>query len=344
MIFPFLRGWRSLRKAPITWLLFTLNAAVLLWGWSSSWTVSERLDDLMDETFFVETQGRVYENYLQIHDLSAPPIVRELASSGSTDSRHFMLMGHLAFRDENFMNEADSENLLSDDVAFQHWKNQFGEIKLMQSLHPSFLFGVSTDTANFSQWITYIFSHSSGWHFFGNMLFLVIFGAALEEIIGGLALLVVFLLTGVFAAGFFLWLSGPTTAPLIGASGAISGIMTMYCCLCWRQPTRFVYWLFVPTREAMGFVYLPAWTILVIWLLSDLAGYFGNLDVMGGIAHAAHLGGDLAGCICGLIVTFMWRSRNHVPEQSGNPTMWKLYPFFQWPMVRTALNRPKGLL
>ena len=134
---------------------------------------------------------------------------------------------------------------------------------------------------------------------------------------------------------------GATTAPLIGASGAISGIMSMFCILSWKKPVRFLYWLLLPTRESMGLIYLPAWTVLVLWLVGDLAGYLGNLDLMGGIAHAAHLGGDIAGAICGAILVLLWR--NHAPLKTiSNVETWKLYPFFHLHTVRISRNKTLG--
>jgi membrane associated rhomboid family serine protease len=333
MIFPILRGFLSYHHAPITWAIFALNAAVLVWGWNFGGSVNDKLDDMMTDEFFLETQGHVYENYLKERATLTPDVVRELAGSGASDAQHFRLLGHLAFRDEEFLSEAPKEKLYSDVVAMKRWKRQLNQIGLLEDVHPSFLFGVSKDPSAFRNWISYIFAHTSGWHFFGNMLFLLIFGAALEEVIGGLALLVIFILTGVFAAGFFLLVNGPTTAPLIGASGAISGVMAMYSVLCWNRPTRFVYWYFLPTRESMGFIFLPAWTILAVWMLGDLAGYFGNLDIMGGVAHAAHIGGDIAGAICGVVVILLWQwtapHRLQFKEKFTNEP-WRLYPFFQW--------------
>lgn len=334
MIFPLLRGVLSLRQAPVTWLLIAINAAVMLWGWSVAWKENDRLDNLMSDDFFLETQGHVYENYLRLRDDAAPDVVRELASSGNGDVHHFRLMGHMAFRDQTFLEEGSKENLFKDEVAVRHWRRQLKEIGDLEEVHPSFLLGVSTDPTNFRQWVTYIFSHTSGWHFLGNMVFLLIFGAALEEIIGGLGLMVVFVTTGVFAAGFFLWISGPTTAPLIGASGAISGVMAMYCVLRWNRPVRFLYWLLIPTRESLGVMFLPAWTILAIWALGDLAGYFGNLDIMGGVAHAAHIGGDIAGLVAGLVLVQLWKWRNHTVTDDATikpgVQSWRLYPMFQF--------------
>ncbi len=338
MIFPLLRGFFSFRAAPVTWILFALNAAVLLWGWGVAWTVNDRLDALMSDEFFLETQGHIYENYLKERSTLSSDLVREIASTGATDSRHYALMGHLAFRDQTFLSEAPAESLFNDEVAVKNWKHQLRQIHDMEEVHPSFLLGLSTEPMNHNQWVTYIFSHTSGWHFFGNMIFLLIFGGALEEVIGGLGLMTVFLATGIFAAVFFLWMCGATTAPLIGASGAISGIMAMFCVLCWNRPIRYIYWLVIPSRNSLGFVFLPAWTILVIWLIGDLAGFYGNLDIMGGVAHAAHLGGDVSGALAGVIVLGLWRLRDpkllaRVPSV-GKIETWHLYPFFDWYGVR----------
>jgi membrane associated rhomboid family serine protease len=335
MIFPLLRGFLSIRKAPITWLIFFLNGAVMLWGWGASWTANDKLDELMSEEFFLETQGHIYENYLKENELRSPEIAREIASAGSIDHHHYRLLGHFAFRDQDFLDDAPQLNLYNDEVAVKHWKKQLRMIRDLQETHPSYILGVSTDSSNVSLWLTYIFSHSSGIHFAGNMLFLLLFGAALEQIIGGLALFVVFLGTGIFAAGFFLWLSGPTTAPLIGASGAISGIMSMLCVLCWKKPIRFLYWLMIPTRNAMGFIYLPAWTVFALWFLGDMAGYLGNLDIMGGVAHAAHLGGDLSGAIVGIAIVGLWSWRGALPDiPAPQAETWKLYPFFTFYQFR----------
>jgi membrane associated rhomboid family serine protease len=327
MIFPFLKGFISFKYAPITWVIVALNTMVFMWSWSAQLRTSYHLDELMSEEYFVETQGRIYTHYLSEHFSIAPDIVRELASTGEADAHHFRLLGHLAFRDDTFLREAPADNLLADEVALSHWKKQISQIRDLQSIHPSFLLGISTDATNLRQWLTYIFTHSSGMHFFGNMLFFVIFGGALETLIGGLGLLVIFLTTGVFAGGFFLYLCGPSTAPLIGASGAISGVMAMYCVLRWNAPIKYIYWFFLPTREAIGFVYLPAWTMAAIWLLGDLAGYFGNIEILGGVAHAAHLGGELSGALAGLLLLAMRKGAPVVPA-TIEPPMWQLYPFF----------------
>lgn len=330
MIFPILNGILNLRRTPVTWCLVLLNAFVMLWGWSTAWTTSQRLDKLMTDDYFVETQGYIYDRFLQDGHGTEAAVVRELASNNDNDRHRIRLLGHLAFRDQAFQNQPLELATFADDVALDHWLKTTREIQLLEGKHPSFLMGISTDTEDYTQWLTYIFSHSSGWHFAGNMVFLILFGGALELLIGGLGLMMIFVATGIFAAGFFLWVCGPSTAPLIGASGAISGIMAMFCVLNWNRPCKFVYWLMIPTREAIGFIYLPAWIGLALWVSADVAGYYGNLEILGGVAHAAHLGGDLAGAVAGLVVLSLRRfwKMPALENASPAPATWKLYPFF----------------
>jgi membrane associated rhomboid family serine protease len=241
------------------------------------------------------------------------------------------MLGQLAFRDFNFIKNADGVDFKGDQVALKMWHKRVDDMRELQDDHPSFIFGLSAEDMSFSKWISYIFVHSGSFHFFGNMLFLLIFGSVLEMQIGGLGFLVVFLLSGIFAAGAFALMTGVTSSPLVGASGAISGVMTLYCVLNWSRPERYFYWLFLPFRGFMGFVYLPAWVGLALWAVNDMGGYLGTLPELGGVAHTAHLGGELAGLITGLILFSMRRyfpvNEIHPTARAVKPVMGVLMPF-----------------
>jgi membrane associated rhomboid family serine protease len=331
LIFPILSGLMSWRSAPITWTLVFLNLAVLIYTTSTGFESQQNLEDMMKKHFFVTTQGRVYAQYLKNGESGLyPDFLKELGrqvEAGKPDRAE--VLGQLAFRDLNFLNSADSMDYDGDQVAFRLWKKDIADVREMQSEHPSFTFGLNGEDTSMSKWVSYIFVHSGGMHFFGNMLFLVIFGAALEVQIGGLGMLVVFLLSGIFAAGSFAVMTGVTSSPLVGASGAISGIMALYAVMNWKRPARYFYWLFLPARGFMGFVYLPTWVAMVMWVLSDFAGYFGTLNELGGVAHTAHLGGEFAGLVTGLVL-FALRSKWPVPRKpasSDNAPMGVLFPF-----------------
>lgn len=331
MIFPILGGLLSWRSAPITWTLVILNLVVLIFTTATGLKSQEGLEDMMKKSYFVTTQGRVYAQYLEHEGTGLyPEFLVELGrqvEAGRPDRAE--VLGQLAFRDLNFLNSAESLDYRGDQVAFRLWKKNIADVRELQTDHPSFTLGLNGEDTSLTKWVSYIFVHSGGLHFLGNMLFLLIFGAALEMQIGGLGLLVVFLLSGIFAAGSFALMTGVTSSPLVGASGSISGIMALYAILNWRRPARYFYWLFLPARGFMGFVYLPTWIALVMWAINDLAGYFGTLAELGGVAHTAHLGGEFAGLLTGLLI-FAMRMIWPVERKAGrldNVPMGVLFPF-----------------
>lgn len=138
-----------------------------------------------------------------------------------------------------------------------------------------------------------IFLHAGFFHLAGNMLFLYIFGNNVEKRLGPLKYLFAYLFYGVAATLFFsLFVSG-SNVPLIGASGAISGVMGCYFLWFPRNSVKVFVFLFpfiittlmIPARWVLGFY------LLVDNLLPFLA--FGSSG--GGVAHGAHIGGFLAG-------------------------------------------------
>lgn len=330
MIFPILSGFLSWRRAPITWGIVILNLFVLIYTTAIGFASQEGLEAMMKKKYFVTTQGRVYAQYLHERGRGAyPEFLLELGhqvEQGKPERAE--ILGQLAFRDLTFLNSADGFDYHGDPVAFRLWKKDLISVRDLQDDHPSYTLGLNGEDTSLAKWFTYIFVHSGGMHFVGNMLFFVIFGAALEMQIGGLGVLVVFLLSGAVAAGTFALMTGVTSAPLVGASGAVSGIMALYAVMNWSRPTRYFYWFFLPARGLMGFVYLPTWIALAMWAVNDLAGYLGTLAELGGVAHTAHLGGELAGLLTGLVL-FMIRYFRPVirqPLPSDNMPMGVLFP------------------
>lgn len=331
MIFPILSGLISWRKAPVTWMLVALNFLVLLYTSWSGVEAQAGLEAIMKKSFFVTTQGRVYAQYLGEHARGGyPKFLLEMGEQVSAGgSMRAEALGQLAFRDLNFLNQADTMEFQGDQVAFRIWKREIASVRELQVDHPSFALGLNGEDPSLSKWVSYIFVHSGAVHFAGNMLFLLVFGAALERQTGGLGLLISFLLSGVIGAGTFALMTGMTSSPLVGASGAVSGIMTLYCVLNWGRPERYFYWLFLPFRGFMGFVYLPAWVALIMWGINDLAGYMSSLAELGGVAYTAHMGGELTGIAIGLV---LFSLRRFWPvETLERPTdkmpMAKLFPF-----------------
>jgi membrane associated rhomboid family serine protease len=144
--------------------------------------------------------------------------------------------------------------------------------------------------------ITSMFMHGGFAHIFGNMLFLLIFGDNLENRIGHLRYLIFFLLTGVLAALAHVfatvYIGGDTLIPMLGASGAISGVLGGYILLFPTRRVRVILFYFITE--------VPAIVALGIWFLFQLTSGIGMLGPgaqEGGVAYAAHIGGFIAGLI-----------------------------------------------
>jgi membrane associated rhomboid family serine protease len=141
---------------------------------------------------------------------------------------------------------------------------------------------------------TSLFLHGSWMHVIGNMWFLYIFGDNVEDYLGHFKYLVFYLLTGVLAMGTHMVMNLHSTAPALGASGAIAGVLGAYFVLYPRA--RVLTWFFVFV------VWVPAWIILGYWfVLNFLSGTATSLAVqarnMGGVAFWAHVGGFISGAL-----------------------------------------------
>jgi membrane associated rhomboid family serine protease len=144
--------------------------------------------------------------------------------------------------------------------------------------------------------LTSMFLHGSWMHVLGNMWFLWIFGNNIEDSMGRLRYVVFYLVAGVTAALTQVFLNPASGIPMVGASGAISGVMGAYLVL---YPRVRVYCI-VPIGIFPISIALPAWTMLIYWAglqaVSGVIGMMGAQD-QGGVAFGAHVGGFLAGVL-----------------------------------------------
>lgn len=137
------------------------------------------------------------------------------------------------------------------------------------------------------RFVTYMFVHIDFWHFVFNMLMLWMFGSDVAEMMGGRHFTAMYLFCGIFAAVFSLamYLMGLTSAPIIGASGALMGIFVAY-------------YKFFPNRMLLLFFFFPMRIKYAMWFMVAIDVLMAHSS--DGIAHFAHLGGVVAGFL------YMW--------------------------------------
>ena len=170
--------------------------------------------------------------------------------------------------------------------------------------------------------LTSMFLHGSWMHLLGNMWFLWLFGNNIEDSMTRPRFLAFYLLSGL-AAAFAQVLADPASEiPMVGASGAISGVMGAYLVLFPRVRVFTV----VPLGFFIQTMALPAWMMLIYWAFLQVAGGLTSIGAEGGgVAFWAHLGGFLAGVV--LVKVFERRDRvmAHTSHhwQPGRTSQWK---------------------
>jgi membrane associated rhomboid family serine protease len=150
--------------------------------------------------------------------------------------------------------------------------------------------------------LTYQFLHGSWLHLFSNMIILWILGDNIEDAMGHAGFLVFYLLCGTLAGLAHAFMSPASPVPLIGASGAIAGVMGAYIWLYPRARILLLFSLIIPFR-------LPAWMFLGAWVALQFISLNAPQSTEHAVAWWAHIGGFIAG----LALVLLWPSRRQLP-------------------------------
>jgi len=145
--------------------------------------------------------------------------------------------------------------------------------------------------------LTSMFLHGGILHLAGNLLYLWVFGNNVEDRLGHLPYLLFYIGAGLAAAGVQIALEPDARLPMVGASGAISGVLGAYLVL-WPRARVLIFLPVLP-------FFLPrvrAGWLLGFWFAMQLAGAVAAPSELGGVAFGAHVGGFLAGVAVGLVL------------------------------------------
>lgn len=154
---------------------------------------------------------------------------------------------------------------------------QIGEIKHFATPLPVYFNFVSS-----------MFMHGDFAHIFGNMLFLWIFGDNIENRIGHIRFAIFYLICGIAAALGQILVDSGSIIPMLGASGAISGVLGGYVLLFPTNRVRVIMFRFMMQT-------VPAWVALGLWIVMQIVLGYMSPSAGGGVAYAAHIGGFIAG-------------------------------------------------
>jgi membrane associated rhomboid family serine protease len=165
---------------------------------------------------------------------------------------------------------------------------------------------------------TCMFLHGGWLHIAGNMLFLWVFGDNIEDTMGHVKFLVFYLLCGLAASGLQVIVNPDSETPMIGASGAISGVLAAYLVLYPKGKIRTMILAGIPIM-----VLIPAWGMIGYWIVIQFINGIASLGVNtaetgGGVAYFAHIGGFVAGAALVWIFRDREIQQRHLDNRSGN--------------------------
>ena len=163
--------------------------------------------------------------------------------------------------------------------------------------------------ATFTPFFTSMFLHGGWWHLFSNMLFLYIFGDNVEDRFGHFPYALFYLVAGFAAAGTQVFMNPDSATPMVGASGAIAGVLGAYTFMFPKAKVATLIPIFF-----LQVVELPAFLFLGFWFLMQIFSGVMSLGIgadAGGVAWWAHIGGFAVGAIAFL---FLRKRPTHVYE------------------------------
>lgn len=172
-----------------------------------------------------------------------------------------------------------------------------------------------THGANMWGLVTHMFLHAGVLHLAGNMLFLWIFGDNLEDQMGHFGFLVFYLACGIAAAGAQIWADPSSGVPMVGASGAIAGVMGGYLLLFPKARVDVIAIIIILIKRFT----IPAWVVLMAWFGLQLFSTYSTFGADSGVAYLAHTGGFVVGLVLTLPLLLRRGGRAFWDRTQGHP-------------------------
>lgn len=294
MIIPWLLGIKDFKFAPITWLLFGTNVFLFFFTLQGN---EPQMSSQLSRRFLQQTG--VY--YLQT--LSE----KEDRKKELPNAIELFLWGGKALRDPVFLSKIDDYQFQGHPDDIRDWRHTLHKFKNSMEEKITYQFGVRRSGSEAWRypmtWLTYQFMHADFFHLAGNMIFLLVFGIAIETLLGPAVLLQTYLVGGVMGAFFSALVDAGSALPMVGASASISALIGLYLIVETKKRIGFLYFL-APFPGFHGEVFLSKLWLVPLCLLPDIANWVTDrflapgLDLLpNSVATSAHIGGVLWGTL-----------------------------------------------
>jgi membrane associated rhomboid family serine protease len=285
LIIPVGHESNEVRRLP--WVTFSIMAICLVVHIFLSLEVGAKQNRLEAAA---EEMVRFYFNhpYLELN-----PDLKKLIFSGGNEERLEVTLN--AYR--QMVSRPDRQTAVEEQESL----DRLGTV-LLQALDdfPYRKWGYVPADRSFLALLTYMFVHGGWLHLFGNLLLLYITGPFIEDQWGRPVYAAFYLTMGVLSALMYASHYPNFTGPLIGASGAIAGVMGAFLINFYKTKINFFYWIgffFRGTFEAPAFVMLPLWVLLEFFNANVVDSIHAEGGSGGGVAHWAHVWGFIFGVL-----------------------------------------------
>jgi membrane associated rhomboid family serine protease len=288
MIIPYGHEHTTVRRLP--WVTFTIMGLCVLVFAGTQFTATGHGDDQA-----VEGLGRIFEYLVEHPYLELDPRFFDLLRERNVSEQEIEeFRAILAAMHQMAGEPPDSSRRLAEEKEqLERLIDEFMGALAEVRNHPFYRWGLVPADLKLHTLVTYQFLHGGFWHLFGNLFFLFLAGPFIEDVWGRPLFAAFYLLSGAIAALMYALHYPNLEGPLIGASGAVAGVMGAFLVRYWKTNIRFFYWFFVVFR---GTFTAPAWLMLPLWFLREL--FFAQAwDVVSpgaggsGVAHWAHVWG-----------------------------------------------------
>ncbi len=200
--------------------------------------------------------------------------------------------------------------------AFDEWKNLYAQFEDLKSHMFYRRLGFIPASPNVFKMLSSMFIHGGFLHVFFNMLFLWLVGCNIEDDWKWPKFLVFYLLSGIVACFIYASFSAGSTVPLIGASGAVAGVMGAFLVQHYNTKIRFWYFVWLLIKPRIGTVTVAAYLVLPFWFIQEF--FYAQKGIETGTAHWAHVGGFVFGGIFALVMKY-FDARNEEDSPTPEP-------------------------
>jgi len=280
--------------------------------------------DAYSRSEYFEREWPLFQNYLE--DRKETKLFDQVREDYGQEA-YPQVMLTLLMRDDFYAYMKKNARQLFEPSFYNHWDTERERIQTLIASISQNAFGLRADKLHAFDFISYQFLHGGIMHLLGNMFFLIVCGFAVEAAVGHWRFLLFYLLAGVGGGAAQVLMHMDSSTPLVGASGAISGVMAMYLALFRLKKIEFFYWLFF----LVGYFRAPALMILPFYIGKELFSYFEDAD--SNVAFMAHTGGFVAGA---LLIGVTWVVNRKLlntdyieNDQVGDPQQQKLAEIYK---------------